>query len=296
MNEQTPSVSVAPVLRPMLPGTGSILQSSWSDYARRFWTYMGISVLPMALVIILAVIGGAGSVVGIAISDSPYLVGGGIVLLIVAAIVVMVIYLWSQIALVYAITHSEQHVGIKESYKQTWGKIGGYFWISLVSGFIVMCGTMLFAIPGIIFAVWFIFPIYIYVNEGDHGFQALMKSREYVRNYWWPVFGRVLVLLLIIAAIFIAFMILSVVLTLTMKDNTDMAGAIIQIIQSIGQLLIYPFMMVFYVKLYLALKTIKGQVVLGAESEKDKKLVTILTVLGFVAPIILVILVLLAVQ
>lgn len=281
----------APVLRPMLPGTGKLLKETWGDYTQRFWTYIGISVIPTIVTLLLVAFGVGGALLGQDTLRSSYLVaGGGIMVLIIAIIAAIIIYLWSAVALLYAMVHASEGVGVQESFRQSWRKIGSYFWISFISGVIAIGGFLLGVIPGIIFSVWFMFALYIFLSEGDRGFQALLKSREYARNYWWPVFGRTLLMGLIVGGIYIVFIIFASIGSALALEGTGVE-AVLQILQQLLSIVITPFAMLFSLRIYTNLKSIKGQVILGAEAQKDKKLITWLTVLGFLMPLIILILV-----
>lgn len=61
----------------------------------------------------------------------------------------------------------------------------------------VLCGVALLVLPGIYLAVrWFVAPQTVVV-EGKQGPEALQRSAELVRGYWWRVLGVVIVLNLV---------------------------------------------------------------------------------------------------
>ena len=66
--------------------------------------------------------------------------------------------------------------------------------VSIIVGAIIIGGTILLIVPGIIFAVWFNFAIYTYILEGRAKLEALKESKILVSGRWWPVFWRVLVI------------------------------------------------------------------------------------------------------
>src|SRR3990167_2801820 len=167
------SVMPAPVSQesvkiPRLPGTRMLLKEAWNDYTDHFWTYIGISAIPVILAYILLVF----------VAQSQL---GFFVLLIPFALVAFIASIWAHVALIYAVTHTSEGAGIKESFQKTWNKFVSYFWIAIITGIITMGGFMLFVIPGIIFMIWFGFAAIIFISEGDRGFRALIKSREYIR-------------------------------------------------------------------------------------------------------------------
>ena len=111
------------------------------------------------------------------------------------------------------------------------------FWVSLLSGLIVAGGYFLLLIPGIIFTVWFLFSSFVLVAEEVSGTGALLKSREYVRDFWWGVALRSLLVCLV--------------------------GGVLGVIPLIGpvlSLLYFPYMMIFLSLVFRDLRREKGDV------------------------------------
>lgn len=81
---------------------------------------------------------------------------------------------------------------LAEIYKIALKKLPMALLVSLVVGAIIIGGTILLIIPGIIFAIWFNFAIYTYILEGRTKLEALKESKILVRGRWWPVSWRVL--------------------------------------------------------------------------------------------------------
>jgi len=61
-------------------------------------------------------------------------------------------------------------------------------------GYIVAGGYLLFIVPGVIFTIWFIFSQYILVTENIGGMDALLKSKAYVKDRWFDILIRFLVI------------------------------------------------------------------------------------------------------
>jgi hypothetical protein len=60
--------------------------------------------------------------------------------------------------------------------------------ILFLTGLTVIGGGILFIIPGIIFALWFLFAYYEVVLDGKQGVEAMKRSRALVAGRWWAVF------------------------------------------------------------------------------------------------------------
>ena len=73
--------------------------------------------------------------------------------------------------------------------------------IGIIVGIFVLLWSLLFIIPGIIFAVYYSFSKYALVFEGYKSRSALKRSKELIKSYWWAVFGRQLFIVLIFTAL-----------------------------------------------------------------------------------------------
>lgn len=104
----------------------------------------------------------------------------------------------SSFVLVNGIT---KNLGIKESMRQARKKLTSFIWVNILEGLIIGIGFMLLFIPGIIFMTWFMFSPYVFICDGIKGKAALSKSKELVKGYWWPIFGRILIMTLIMLSI-----------------------------------------------------------------------------------------------
>jgi len=103
---------------------------------------------------------------------------------------IVLVNVWVQVALLYAVKESSGAGNMKNLLVSARGKIGSFFWVMLLRSLIVAAGFIFFIIPGIIFSFWFSLSEYAFVFEDKKGMQALWRSKELVKGYWWAVFGR----------------------------------------------------------------------------------------------------------
>lgn len=101
----------------------------------------------------------------------------------------------SLIALVYAVARGGSFM---ESYRIGFSLFFPFLWIGIIYYFIFLGGTLMFIIPAILMSVWFLLFWYTFILEGKRGLNVLLQSWEYVRGYWWAVFGRYLLLFTIV--------------------------------------------------------------------------------------------------
>lgn len=77
---------------------------------------------------------------------------------------------------------TQSPVTVKEAYAFACQKFGSYFLVSMMAGFIIILGLVLFIIPGIVFITWFLFVMYVVLFENKFGVDALKASKAYVEG------------------------------------------------------------------------------------------------------------------
>lgn len=111
---------------------------------------------------------------------------------IILTVLTIFVGLWSQTTQYFAILKmgsSEKEV-FKLGYKNMWR----FFLISLVVGLIVLGGTILLVIPGIIFGIWFSFATLLVLDKNMGVREALKTSKLMVNGKFWKVLGRFVVI------------------------------------------------------------------------------------------------------
>ena len=86
---------------------------------------------------------------------------------------------------------SNELFAAKKNYK-------GYVVLSAMLFVIIFAGSLLFIIPGIIFAVWYFASTYLAATESIKPLNALDLSRKRVEGNFWPVLSRLIVSILVI--------------------------------------------------------------------------------------------------
>lgn len=271
----TPVVLAPPVLGfTEFLGPFQLLSESWKIYKERFWKFIGILAIPVVIQVVVGIIAfavlmflGIGSFISLAspnkINPSGFLQtilskpGPMLILffvfLVFFSLVLIYFQIWGQIAfLTEAVI--EDNISIKEAYRSSRKKIGKYLWLSFVSGMIILGGFLLLVIPGIIWLVEFFFASWVLVVEDISGHKALVKSREYVKGYWWKVFGRILFLTLICFAF-------SAISSLFNKYfgslKLPLLKGFISLVFSLGYLLLSPLTTIYIASMFKSLKAVK---------------------------------------
>lgn len=255
--ETTAQAMPAPEGPKSLMGIGALLKKTWSVYKDKLWLAIGILIIPVVLM-----------------SLAP-LVGQPVLTSVISLIATLVIFL-AQGALILLFLNRESGLDIQNAYKNAWPKYWSLLWIAILTAFITIGGFWLFIIPGLIFTIWFMFSMVVLMAEGETGMKALIKSREYVRNYFWPVVGRYLAIAILMVLIYA---ILGTIVV-AIVDNSVWSAALVNLVM----LFVIPAAVVYQVLLYEDLKAVRGVV---AINEQVKTTYLLVGVAGWVFVVII---------
>ncbi|MFA5249685.1 MAG: hypothetical protein WC397_04100 [Candidatus Paceibacterota bacterium] len=227
-----------------------LLGQAWRLYKDRAWTLIGLALFPIAAMVVFGIIPGAAYV----FSKNSFSIIVGFLALYLVAIIAQ---FWGQIALIYAIKDSQERIGVNESLRRAWPKIVSFWWVGLLSGFIVLGGLFLFIIPGIIFSFWFMFAIYVLVDENIGGMGALLKSKAYAQGQIWNAIGKNLFIFLLYFLMLLPFFIFSwTAPSIFGEEITSIIGGLINLPV---QLIALPLLMAYFFLFYKNVKEAKGQ-------------------------------------
>jgi hypothetical protein len=81
------------------------------------------------------------------------------------------------------------------------GRMGAAIGTSLLAGILVMLGTLLLVIPGILVLAWTIVVVPVVVIEGLANSPAISRSRDLVRGHVWHVLGTTALAWLVVTAL-----------------------------------------------------------------------------------------------
>lgn len=121
---------------------------------------------------------------------------------------------------------------------------------SLIRGVITFIGFILFIIPGIILAIYWCLATWIFLDQGTRGWAALKQSQAMVSGYWWAIFLRFAVPMII-------FMVIISLPTAFMEEKSQAANIYSFIVQIISMVLT-PFFTAYVFNIYKNLKEIKA--------------------------------------
>jgi hypothetical protein len=132
-------------------------------------------------------------------------------------------------------------------FKGAFPYVGKFFWLSLFTSGLILLWSLLLIIPGIIFAVYYSFVVWVFVFENKTGMDAVNRSKELVKGRWWDVFFRYIALL---GGIIVVYLLLSSIPLPTFLNSNSIAKGIWQAIILIIQFLITPLPVIYSYFLY----------------------------------------------
>ncbi len=154
-----------------------------------------------------------------------------------------------------------------------------YFWpfliINLAMGVFVFLWSLLFIIPGIIFVFYYIFAVYTFIFDGYRSTSALKRSKELVKNYWWAVVGRVLLLVMVF---WVVLAVLSIPLWF-ISEASRLFGIYSNFIDLVAFVL-SPIGIIYYYCIYKDLVEIKGQSKIINKDTKKNITIWLMAVFG----------------
>jgi len=234
---------------------GELFKRTWEVFKYRGLLLLGLYLLTFLVTgAVAGVFVGFGALLGLILQNmrAGILIGSA-----VAAVAGLIAFGWGYGAFVLAA--AKDRLSFEGALKQSWQKVGSFIWVLILAKFIVMGGFCLFFVPGVIFATWFAFAIFIFAREGVTGMDALLKSKEYVRGYFWDVFLRFLVVGLILMGI----------------GWVPIIGALLMLFAA-------PFMALYVYNIYTDLRRLKGEFEF-LPSDGEKALYIALGALGLFA-------------
>jgi|GEM_PF-699604 len=245
-----------------LIGIGNLFERTWDVFKRRIGTLIVLYLLTIALVLIpLGIFVLIAYLISLAFpgSTEAIIVAGSVI----GTLAGIIAGCWGFGAFFCAV--ADEGLGIKDALDKGGQKIWAFIWVFLLLGYIVPGGFLLFFIPGILFMVWFAFAVFILSNEDEKGMDALLKSKGYVKGYWFDVFGRLFVIWL-----------------------ASIGIGMIPFIGMILSVMFVPFEMIFVYLIYEDLRSAKGDVSYPSTSWEKLKWIFIATLGYIIVPIIII--------
>ncbi|MBI2591135.1 MAG: hypothetical protein HYW34_00425 [Candidatus Brennerbacteria bacterium] len=253
-----------------------LFKESFEFYLNRFWRLTAISLTPIIALILLSA-----PFIVIYFLGINVFTGVGILAVILFFIFFFVFEFWALLALIYSI---KEDAGIFLSFQETRRLFFPFLKITILINLIILGGFMMGIVPGIIFSFWFVFVSFLLIDQGLTGMNAILRSKEYVKGYWWAIVGRNLILLMFAILVSVsAYLVISSIIN-------DAVG---ELARSIVYLILAPFMIVFMFFLYRNFVNLKPELA-GAPVSGKKGFFIFSAILGVLAMLLILLITLIA--
>jgi len=227
-----------------LVGIGELFKRSFALIKEKFWKMLAIAVVGIIVMMVLGVIATA-AMFFVALSA----LGGSLMitylLLLVLTLVGIIFSSFVQGSMLSLLIVDGSTIG--SSLLKGLKLIIPLFVAMILQTLVVLGGSLAIVIPGILVAVYLTVAGMVIVGDGKRGFGALMESFSLVRGRWWAVFGRALVMGILVA-------IISGVLTFVGEAIGGKGSAVATVFSVLGNLITVFIASTYMVCLYKNLK------------------------------------------
>lgn len=113
----------------------------------------------------------------------------------IVGLISILVYFLVGLAGIYAVINvvNKSNLSVRATYKVAWKNIWKFSLLAILLFFIVMGGLILLIIPGIIFAIWYSFSRFVFVEKKVGIKESLSISKTLVVGKFWPILGRFIV-------------------------------------------------------------------------------------------------------
>lgn len=242
-------------MNPQVTGPSALLSNAWKTYKDHWKLLVPIVILPS---------------VGIYIAELMF-AANNVALTILGVIVMIASWVFS-IAMGPAVVSTLHRLSsepaavltVKGQYKIGLSFFGSAILLAIIGGFVFIGSFFLFVIPAIIVGVYTFAYLFTLVIDDKHGFSAFTESYSLVRGRWSAVFGRLLIIGLVLIAIWLVLAGLNLILNLIFGIHVPIGQttatlsiaqlAVSAIVSLIGTAIVVPLMLAYMYGLYLSLK------------------------------------------
>lgn len=230
------------IVSPVDPGAilnegSGLFRAHW----RHFVSIAALVFVPVALLTLI--LSGAGA-------------GGQLVILIISLVGSFLVF-GAVVLAVDDVRDGRVDLTVRATLEAALAKIGPIMGASILAGIAIAFGFVLFIIPGLILLTIWIALVPVIVLEGSRVMAAFGRSRALVRGYGWPVFGLVL---LTVVLLFIANLAFGIILGLFGLPTWLAQG----VSSFVGNAVLAPWVAVIWTVAYFRLRELKPKDDAGA--------------------------------
>lgn len=266
---------ISSVTKIKLPSFWSLLKESWFFYKKHWQNFLIFLSWPLLLTLFGRLFFSLWSIFLLWLSEANQSVWF-IVLMIIGMVLSLCFSLFlifvsvnAHIAQLMFINDPSQEVSLANLKKFWLNKTKPYFFkvffASFIYGLLALLGLLLLIVPGIIFIVFYGFVVFeIVLNQSDVE-SSFNKSRNLVKNYWWSLFGKIILffILFLLIGTLMGLLVTGIVFLLNLLPiiniSNDSAEVFLNLLFDFLNLIATPVSLVFAYLIYDNLKKIKNQ-------------------------------------
>ncbi len=243
MNENNSVPVPAVAAKPELISFDALLSASWKSYKRNFINFLEMYLRGLIGLLPLLAVGILAAVLFLWLNLNQFNLYVLVGILGVAAILWSIYYgVRAKIGSILIL--KTEGVSVKEHFEKSKSFFWSYLAVSLVTSILIFLAFLLLIVPGVILAVFWAFTTILVVLEDKKTVsEAISRSKELVKGYWWPIFTRFFFIGVL------AFLI-SFILSAPLPLLNDSGKQVFSAVTNVFWALVSPFFLVYSFLLY----------------------------------------------
>ena len=236
------------LLRPI----GVILKEAWNTYRKHANALALVCIIPFIFATVAIIFDPS-------LANNHQAALGMFTLSAIFSLLRLVFLIFMPLALLATLeeVHHGRHLDVNKAYNKAFSHGIAYLFVILLTMIVVFGGTLLFIIPGIIASIYLTFVLFTFFFEGKRGIDALVTSAWYVRNIWWDIVARKLILGFFVAAAGFIFLLIVGGIALTAGFGISVVSFLFNLFIFLG---VVPFAVCFAYALYKDVKLAKEKI------------------------------------
>ncbi len=233
-----------------------LIKESWTIYQNNLLKFIEvivyglIGVVPLLIVLFLFFAYGATGLINSASIITNFILGSvGVIFFFIGVYLAIVYSLQAKVAALLLLKNN--FTPAKDNFAAAKPYINKFLGVSLLTIVLVIAWGFVFIVPALIFAIYYCFATYVVVLEDKRPFSAVERSYDLTHGYWWPVFGRLVLIFILGIALYL---LASWPLSKMVKDSAPYTiyGTIINILWAV----LSPYFVIYLYKIYESLKKV----------------------------------------
>lgn len=232
-----------------LEGVEILIEKSFKLYFSHFWLYYLLSIIPFFLTVFISL---STSLLLtpmlLLLPKYPLSLLWSLPVYLLIAFLTGLIHICFNAVLIYSLVNHNNMIDLKQTLSHCWSRLYKFWLLTTIASIFIAFGGIFLIVPGIFLFISLSFVSYIFFDENLNGISAIKKSYHYVKGYWWPIFGRILIFGL-------GFSIISIIYEQVFRIFK--ISTVISILLVIFSLAIIPIYPIFMFLIYKKIKEIK---------------------------------------